>query len=131
MNHFTFLMQDICFSNQLQLHIPCHPSKILLLHYDDGSNQLLRFQKRRPPRLIKDAEKMDREIISEILYNMTSSIISLQYSRSISWIDNDHHTNPVKSIHETWSSEDYDRSKIVVDAKSFIGMKKCIFTNFF
>lgn len=114
MNFFTFLMNDVSFAKHIN-----RPTT-LVLSYDDGRQQLVRSQKRRPPRLIPDAEKTDREVVSEVLYNIATAIITVEYPRQISWEDDD----TIKTVYETWSKDDYDRTRIQVNPESWAGITR-------
>ncbi len=119
MNVFTYLINDAYFAKKISYIRP----KIFVLQYNDGTRQIVRTEKRQPPHLIKDCEKMDREIIGELLYNITSTIITVQYPRNISWKDVEG-KGKIESVHETWSNHEYDRTKIPVDRSSWIGFTK-------
>lgn len=119
MNVFTYLMNDVCFAKEIIYSRP----NTFVLRYDDGTRQIVTTQKRPPPRIVTDCEKMDKEIISELLYNMTSAIINVEYPRQISWKDVKG-KGKIKSLHKTWSNNEYDRTKIEVDRSSWLGFTK-------
>jgi uncharacterized protein YprB with RNaseH-like and TPR domain len=111
MNHFFFFSPAPVQTPQGRRVIAgsADPPKLYHITHADGTVHQMTLRKKTPPTIKSDEDKTDREIIKEVLYNITSAIITVNYPKNISWNEED------KTVHETWSKEDYDRTRIEVD----------------